>query len=86
MVSIFLFIFVYLTAIWIWRFSILYVAHLMNMGKNKAPGPSGITVEMLRHLPDVALDDWLLPLVNHCLLTQTLPESTKHFMVWCIEK
>jgi hypothetical protein len=59
---------------------------LNNMGKNKAPGPSGITVEILRNLPDVALDDWLLPLVNHCLLIQTIPESTKHFMVWCIEK
>ena len=59
---------------------------LNNMGKNKAPGPSGITVEMLRHLPDEVIDEWLLPLVNHCLSTQTLPESTKHFMVWCIEK
>ena len=57
---------------------------LNNMGKNKAPGPSGITVEMLRHLPDEVIDEWLLPLVNHCLSTQTLPESTKHFMVWCI--
>ena len=59
---------------------------LHSMGKNKAPGPSGITVEMLRHLPDEVLDNWLLPLVNHCLLTQTVPESAKQFMVWCIEK
>ena len=59
---------------------------LHSMGKNKAPGPSGITVEMLRHLPDEVLDNWLLPLVNHCLLTQTVPDSAKQFMVWCIEK
>ena len=56
------------------------------MGENKAPGPSGTTVEMLRHLPDVALDDWLLPLVNYFPLTHTPPDSTKHLMVWCIEK
>ena len=40
---------------------------LHKMGRNKAPGPSGITVEMLRHLPDMILDNWLLPLVNYCL-------------------
>jgi hypothetical protein len=56
------------------------------MGKNKAPGPSGVTVEMLRHLPDDIMDDWLLPLVNHCLTNQTLPTSQKTFLVWCIEK
>ena len=51
---------------------------LHSMGKNKAPGPSGVTVEVLRHLPDDIMDDWLVPLVNHCL--------TKTFLVWCIEK
>jgi hypothetical protein len=59
---------------------------LNSMGKNQAPGPSGVTVEMLRHLPDDIMDDWLLPLVNHCLTNQTLPASQKTFLVWCIEK
>ena len=59
---------------------------LNSMGKNKTPGPSGVTVEMLRHLPDDIMDEWLLPLVNHCLTNQTLPASQKTFLVWCIEK
>jgi hypothetical protein len=59
---------------------------LYSMEKNKAPGPSGVTVEMLRHLPDDIMDDWLIPLVNHCLTNQTLPASQKTFLVWCIEK
>ena len=59
---------------------------LHKMGRNKAPGPSGITVEMLRHLPDSTLDNWLLPLVNHCLTNQVLPDSVKRFLVWCLEK
>ena len=41
---------------------------------------------MLRHLPDPILDNWLLPLVNHCLTNQVLPDSVKRFLVWCLEK
>ena len=48
-----------------------------TMGKNKAPGPSGITVEMLRHLPDVALDNWLLPFVNHKAHRCHVPRPTQ---------
>jgi hypothetical protein len=59
---------------------------LHKMGRNKSPGPSGVTVEMLRHLPDPILDNWLLPLVNHCLTNQVLPDSVKRVLVWCLEK
>ena len=59
---------------------------LHKMGRNKAPGPSGITVEMLRHLPDPVIDNWLLPLAKQCLTNQVLPDSAKHFLVCCLEK
>jgi hypothetical protein len=41
------------------------------MGIDKSPVPSGVTLERLRHLPEPILDNWLLPLVNHCLTNQS---------------
>ena len=56
------------------------------MGRNKTGGPSGLTVEMLRDLPDDILQEWLLPFLNQALQTGNIPQFAKNFNVWCTEK
>ena len=57
-----------------------------KMGANKTGGPSGLTVEMLKYLPDETLEEWLLPFINHALTTGDIPSDMKKFNVWCTEK
>ena len=59
---------------------------LKKMGRNKAPGPSKLTVEMLRHLSPAVQQTWLLPFINQCLQNRDAAPFTKIFNVWPTEK
>ena len=62
------------------------IASLRKMGKKKAAGPSGVTVEMLLHLPPDIQEEWLLPFLNKCLENRDIPPFLKKFYVWPLEK
>ena len=59
---------------------------LKKMGRKKAGGPSGLTVEMLLHLPEDIQREWLLPFINKCLQDKDIPPFLKKFYVWPTEK
>ena len=61
-------------------------AALQRMGKNKSPGPSGLTAEMLRHASTEAQETFILPYVNDCIKQRNTPQYTKNLNVWCLEK
>ena len=59
---------------------------LHHIKPKKAGGPSTIVVESLKYLHSDTLTNWLLPIVNECLETATIPPDMKKFHVWAIEK
>ena len=58
----------------------------MPVRKNKARGRSGITAGILQLLDSETVKQWLLPLLNACLLNEVMPGSAKLFAIWAIEK
>ena len=59
---------------------------LKHMHSNKSGGPSGLVVESFRWLRDDTKEVWLLPVINECLSTGTVPRNVKDFQVWATEK
>ena len=61
-------------------------AALKRFGKNKSPGPSGLTAEMLLHASPKTQETFLLPYVNDCITQRNTPKYSKNLNVWCLEK
>ena len=53
-------------------------AALKRFGKNKSPGPSGLTAEMLLHASSEAQEIFLLPYVNDCIKQRNTPQYSKY--------
>ena len=49
--------------------------------KNKAGGRSGITADILQMLDSDIIVQWLLPLLNACLINEDMPGSAKLFAI-----
>ena len=49
---------------------------MRQMKKNKAPGPSGITIEMLKPLEDAGIE-WLYTILNDMFAQEKLPDDLK---------
>lgn len=58
---------------------------LMAMKNNKAPGPGGVPVELLKHAPDVTLE-YLAEIFNKCLKGEAVPKDWKSAYITSLYK
>jgi hypothetical protein len=59
---------------------------LKGFKNNKSGGPSGLTYEMVKALPDDVLIQHFLPLLNDILFTGSISPTMKGFNIWALEK
>ena len=59
---------------------------LKGCKNNKSGGPSGLTYEMVKALPDEVLTNHFLPLLNDILITGSISPTMKGFNIWALEK
>ena len=59
---------------------------LQHRPNKKAPGPSGVTYDMLKALSPQDLETYILPILNTILRTHHTPTILKCFQVWPTEK
>jgi hypothetical protein len=59
---------------------------LKGCKNNKSRGPSGLTYEMIKALPDDVLTQHFLPLLNDIVLTGSISPTMKGFNIWALEK
>ena len=61
--------------------------YLKGCRNNKSRGPSGLTHELIKALPDDVLIQHFLLLLNDILLTGSIsPTTLKGFNIWALEK
>jgi hypothetical protein len=59
---------------------------LKGFKSNKSGGPSGLTYEMVKALPDDVLIQHFLPFLNDILRTGSISHTMKGFNIWALEK